>query len=272
MDRYTRWSALLELLARDKRLTVEAAARELAVSEATVRRDFDALAKQRKLVRLRGAAAHHSAPAVAGLLVSALPVASAATRRIAGTVAAQVRPATVVGLAGSTLTSPIARALAVRFEAETTTDTMTLTGSAERRVGVTVVTNDLAIAGDLARRPGLKVVATGGVVDGRSMALAGPLVGLLLQGVAFDSAIIAADAVDPDFGVTAADELQADTCALMIERSRHVIVAAASADLNRTAFASVCGTERVDALVTDTGISPATAERFAHRGVRIVTA
>ena len=56
MDRYTRWSGLLDLLARRERMTVEEAAGELGVSAATVRRDFEALAAQRKLLRLRGAA------------------------------------------------------------------------------------------------------------------------------------------------------------------------------------------------------------------------
>ena len=269
MDRYTRWAALLDLLARDKRLTVEEAAQQLAVSAATVRRDFDALAKQRKLLRLRGAALHHSAPAAANLFDTALPVVPATARRIAAEVATLVRSATVVGLAGAALIGPIARALAVRFDSEGAAQAPT---DRPATAGLTLVTNDLAIAGEAARRPGLKVVCTGGVVEPHSMALTGPLAGLLLQGVSLDTVIVAADAVDPDFGVTAVDEVAADACALMIERCRQVVVAVRSTDLNRTAFACICGTERIDVLVTDSGIAPTTAERFVHRGVRLVTA
>jgi DeoR family transcriptional regulator of aga operon len=48
------------------------------------------------------------------------------------------------------------------------------------------------------------------------------------------------------------------------------VVAAVSADLDRSAFARVCETGRIDALVTDDGIAPATADRFRNRGVRVV--
>ena len=275
MDRYTRWATLLDLLHHEERLTVEVAAARLGVSQATVRRDIDALAKQRKLIRLRGVALH-SAAAVATNAFEGVSstIAPPHARRVAGQVAGLLHPGTVVGIAGSALTMQVARAVGVRFDVSTSVPM-----TAETRAGqhgstpvLTIVTNDLAVAGELVRRPGLKVVATGGVLAPQGTTLSGPLVGLLLQGVSLDTVVIAADAVDPDFGVTAADELDADGSALMIARARQVIVVARSADLDRSAFARVCGTERVDVLVTDSGIAPATAERFANRGVRVVTA
>jgi len=275
VDRYTRWTALLDLLHHEERLTVEVAAARLGVSQATVRRDFDALAKQRKLISLRGAALHSTAAVATNSFDGLSPaVAAPHARRIAGQAAALLHPRTVVGIAGGALTAAVARAVGVRFDASSP-----VPATAESQAGqagstpvLTVVTNDLAVAGELVRRPGLKVVTTGGVLAPHSMTLSGPLAGLLLQGVSLDTAVIAADAVDPDFGVTAADELDADGCALMIARARQVIVVVRSADLDRSAFARVCGTERVGVLVTDSGIAPATAERFANRGVRVVAA
>jgi Transcriptional regulators of sugar metabolism len=43
--RYQRWNALLDLLPGDGQLTVAEAARALGVSEATIRRDLDQLAR-----------------------------------------------------------------------------------------------------------------------------------------------------------------------------------------------------------------------------------
>lgn len=273
MDRYTRWSALLDLLAQHERLTVEAAAEQLNVSQATVRRDFEALGKARKLVRLRGAAVHSAAPVAANLLGDVLAAgASPQARRIAGQAAALVHQGAVVGVAGSALTVHVARALGVHFEAPRADSEQTQHATRAGAPALTVVTNDLSVAADLARRPGLKVVVTGGVLSAGSMTTAGPLAGLLLQGISLDTVIVAAAAVDPEFGVTAADELDAESCALMISRARRVVVVAASQDLNRSAFARICGTERVDVLITDAGVAPATAERFANRGVRLITA
>ena len=59
MSRDARWKALLELLVERGRLDVEVAAAELAVSAATIRRDFDQLAEQQMLVRTRGGAVVH---------------------------------------------------------------------------------------------------------------------------------------------------------------------------------------------------------------------
>jgi DeoR family transcriptional regulator, aga operon transcriptional repressor len=278
VDRYTRWATLLELLAAQERLSVDEAAERLGVSHATVRRDFDTLARQRKIVRLRGAALHRAAPRAAHLFDGPVPAAPAVARRVAAEAAALVRPGTVVGLCGSVgspLTGQLARALGVRFDGATRAEADEPAGGrahAETGPSLTVVTNDLVVASELARRPALKVVATGGVLAAQSLTLTGPLAGLLLQGVSLDMALIGADAVDPAFGVTEADEMAAEGCAQMISRARQVVVLVLSADVDRAAFARVCSVERVDVLVTDTGIAPATVERFASRGVRVVTA
>jgi len=56
VSRYRRWNELLELLAADGQLQVERAAQVLGVSAATVRRDFDELARHIKIVATGGAA------------------------------------------------------------------------------------------------------------------------------------------------------------------------------------------------------------------------
>src|SRR3954451_6038274 len=58
MDKIARWNRLVEMLtaAEGGRLSIEQVVRELNVSAATVRRDFDELADQKLLVRTRGGA------------------------------------------------------------------------------------------------------------------------------------------------------------------------------------------------------------------------
>ena len=56
MSRYRRWNELLELLSAAGELQVEDAAKALNVSAATIRRDFDELASQQMLTRIRGGA------------------------------------------------------------------------------------------------------------------------------------------------------------------------------------------------------------------------
>ena len=54
MSRYQRWNELLELLPGDGQLTVADAAQALGVSQATIRRDMDQLARQQLVTRTRG--------------------------------------------------------------------------------------------------------------------------------------------------------------------------------------------------------------------------
>src|ERR1700731_5409900 len=54
VSRYQRWNALLDLLPGDGQLTVTDAAKALGVSQATIRRDMDQLARQQLVTRTRG--------------------------------------------------------------------------------------------------------------------------------------------------------------------------------------------------------------------------
>jgi DeoR family transcriptional regulator of aga operon len=108
MDRYARWNALLELLTDSGRVSVEEAAGRLAVSQATIRRDFDQLAQQQMITRTRGGA-------VANGVSYDLPLRykmakhSAEKQRIGTAAAALVEPGMVVGLNGGTTMTEVAR-------------------------------------------------------------------------------------------------------------------------------------------------------------------
>ncbi|WP_157878271.1 DeoR family transcriptional regulator, partial [Streptomyces torulosus] len=109
MSRDARWQTLLELLVERGRLDVEEAAAELAVSAATIRRDFDQLAEQQMLVRTRGGAVVHG---VSYELPLRYKTARRATekQRVAKAVADLVAPGEAVGLTGGTTTTEVARA------------------------------------------------------------------------------------------------------------------------------------------------------------------
>src|ERR1700691_4727766 len=151
MTRYRRWNELLELLAAEGQLQVEEGAKALGVSEATVRRDLDELARQQMLTRIRGGA-------VAQGVTYDLPLRYKSERhptekqRIAAVAAGLVRPGQITGLNGGTTTTEVARALAIRSDLN----------SQVPSPAVTVVTNALNIATELAVRQHIKIVATGG--------------------------------------------------------------------------------------------------------------
>ncbi|GGK29335.1 transcriptional regulator [Pilimelia terevasa] len=261
MDRYARWNALLELLAESGRTTVEQAAERLAVSQATIRRDFDQLAQQQMITRTRGGA-------VANGVSYDLPLRyktakhSAEKQRIGAAAAALVAPGMVVGLNGGTTTTEVARALAARAD---------LASGAEH-TPLTVVTNALNIANELLVRSRMKIVVTGGVVRPQSFELVGPLGGGILREVTLDLALLGVDALDVRLGAAAHHEGEAAMNSLMVQRARRVVIIADSSKLGGHAFARICPVDRIETLVTDWGAPESVVATFREAGVTVVQA
>ena len=258
MSRYERWNTLLELVAADGHLNVAAAAHQLGVSEATIRRDLDQLASQRMLTRTRGGAIS------SGQMAYDLPLRynterNAPEKQLIGRAAAAlITPDSTVALNGGTTTVEVARALVVRHELHDRS--------------VTVVTNALSIAGELAVRPQIKLVVTGGVARPESHELIGPLATYVLGDLTFDWAILGVDGLDALAGATAHHEGEASINRLMTERAQRVAIVAESSKLGSRAFARVCGTDKIDVVVTDAAAGTPAAAALADRGVRVITA
>ena len=260
MSRYRRWNELLELLAADGQLQVDRAAEVLGVSAATVRRDFDELARQQMLTRIRGGA-------LAQGVTYDLPLRYKSERhpsekqRIAAVAADLVLPGQIAGLNGGTTTTEVARALAVRAD---------LTAGAPSPA-VTIVTNALNIATELAVRQHIKIVATGGVARPQSYELTGPLATGVLEQVTLDVAILGVDGIDAVAGATAHHEGEASINRLMGRQARQVIIVADSSKVGQRAFARICTPAEIDVLVTDAGIAAEDKALLEAAGVDVVT-
>jgi DeoR family transcriptional regulator, aga operon transcriptional repressor len=261
VSRYRRWNDLLELLATAGQLQVEEAAAALNVSAATVRRDFDELASQQMLTRIRGGA-------VAQGLNYDLPLRYKSERhpsekqRIGALAASMVRAGQVVGLNGGTTTTEVARALATRSDLS----------SGPATPAVTVVTNALNIATELAVRQHIKIVTTGGVARPQSYELIGPLATGVLDQVTLDVAILGVDGIDAVAGATAHHEGEASINQLMGRQAGKVIIVADSSKVGRRAFARICGPAEVDVLVTDAGIADDDRCVLKAAGIDVVVA
>lgn len=264
MSKHERWSALLELLAADGRLEVDEAAGRLGVSSATIRRDLDELAGQQMLVRTRGGAIAHGVSYELPLRYKSARHASE-KQRIASAAAELVGDGEVIGLNGGTTTTEVARSLALRSGGGQ------LEAGSANTPALTVVTNALNIAGELAVRPQIKIVVTGGVARTQTYELVGPLTMGVLNEVVLDAVILGVDGVDPQLGIMAHHEDEASISRLFAERAHRVIVVTDSSKMGKRAFARICGLDRIDVLVTDSGIDKDMVARLTDAGVRVTT-
>jgi DeoR family transcriptional regulator of aga operon len=261
VSRYQRWNALLDLLPGDGQLTVAEAAQALGVSQATIRRDMDQLARQQLVTRTRGGV-------IAGHVSYDLPLRYKTARhapekqRIGRAAAALVAAGASVALNGGTTTSEVARALATRPDLQ----------DGAGAPAVTVVTNAMNIANELAVRPHIKIVVTGGVTRSQSYELIGPYATLVLEQLTLDWAILGVDALDPVAGATAHHEGEASINHLMATRAAQVMIVADGSKLGQRAFARMCAPDEIDVIVTDQAVTPPVLAAFTERGIRVVTA
>ncbi len=248
MSKTERLGRILELLARDGTVTVAELASELGVSDATVRRDLQALGDQRLLERSHGGAVAHGT-------AHELPVRyrtgrSDEKRRIARAASELVRDGVAVGLTGGTTTTEVARMLVARQ-------------------GLTVVTNALNIAVELAVRPDLKLIVTGGVARSASYELVGSMADATLRAVYVDLAFVGVDGVDAERGLTTQNEVEAATNRALMDRAKRTVVVADATKLGHVAFAEIAGIERADQLITNTGADAEQVERLRAAGLDV---
>ncbi len=258
-DKAWRMRTLLDLVAERGRLTVTDATAALGVSEATVRRDFTALADQQLVTRTHGGV-------VASSVAYDLPVryrnsGGKEKDTIAAAAASLVTLGQVVGFNGGTTTSGTARQLASRQDL--------LSGE---QPSLTVVTNALNIATEMVLRPHIRTVSLGGVARPQSYEVVGPLAHQVLQELWVDHLFLGVDGISEDAGATCFHEGEASINALMVQRAQEVTVVAGSHKLGQRSFARICDATGIDRLITDRDADPALVAGFQALGVEVVLA
>lgn len=227
----SRWQeAILEAVRREGRARIAVLARQLDISDETVRRHVRPLV-ERGLLRREHGAVIWAGPAEAPF-ARRLRVQAAAKQAIACAVAARVEDGATVMLDTGSTTAYVAQALAARR-------------------GLTVVTNGLEIARSLVGRNGHKVYLAGGELDARLAAALGHEALAFVDQFRADLAILSIAAIDAREGLMDYELDEARLARAMMRRARSVVVAVDRSKFGRRAAVRVAGLEEVDVLVTD---------------------
>jgi DeoR family transcriptional regulator of aga operon len=233
------------------RATVEELAARFAVSTVTVRGDLEALARAGTVVRSHGGALP---PAGADA-----PLSIKATRhhdeklRIAQAAVRMIRSGETIILDSGTTTAEIAAQIRqAHFEA------------------LTVVTNALNIAMTLAGLPHVRVLMLGGMLRETSYSMVGPEAERALAKLTADRLFLGVDGIDPEFGLTTPDPLEAELNALMIRVSREVVAATDSSKFGRRSLSVIAPLRSLHKIITDTGAARETVEELRAVGLEVV--
>jgi DeoR/GlpR family transcriptional regulator of sugar metabolism len=243
---------ILERVADEQTIHVGALARELCVSEMTIRRDIRTLERDGFLRQTYGGATAH--------LTRALDVAFNARalqhprekRLIAIRAAGLIEDARTVFLGVGTTVEQFARYLHARPE-------------------LTVVTASLPTASLLGTRT-LRTISVGGSIMRDELTATGPLAVATLERYRFDVAVIGAAGLSERWGITELSDDDAEVQRAAIRQAERVIVLADGSKLG-TAFHAVVGSaDVIDTLVTDSSAPSAELEALKRLGVRVIHA
>ncbi|ODV40602.1 DeoR family transcriptional regulator [Cupriavidus sp. UYMMa02A] len=249
--------AILDLVLSGEEANVERLTASLGVSEATIRRDLTALAREGRILRTYGGAA------AAMQVGTHEPEASLEERKalqreqkeaIARTAAGFVQDGDAVLLDSGTTAAALARALAAREDLH-------------------VYTTNLLAVSALAGLSNIHVTLIGGEVRRSSMGTFGPLAQLVLSRISVDKAFLGADGVVAGVGLCEATAEQAYLKECIIRQAAELFVLADASKLGRARQQHWTPLERAWTLITDAGATPAQLDEFrASRQASIVVA
>ena len=234
-----RQALILERVRESGAVRVAELARDLAVSDMTVRRDLDILHEHGLLEKVHG-----GATALSGL-ASFEPgfTAKSALQRsekaaIAAAAAARVEPGMAIGISAGTTTYALAAHVA-------------------DVPGVTIVTNSIRVAEVLHRsgRRDQTVILTGGTRT-PSEALVGPFAVSQLRSVHLDQVFMGVHGMDAKAGFTCPNLLEAETDRALIDAGRRLVVLADHTKWGVIGIASIGRLEQADVLISDPELQP----------------
>src|SRR5216683_3624419 len=234
-----RQSLILEDVRRAGSARVSDLTQRLGVSDMTIRRDREVLARAGLIEKVHGGAVLPGAPSSHEPGFEAKSVLERPEKdAIARAAAALVVPGTAIALSAGTTTFALAQYLV-------------------DVPGLTIVTNSMRVANlfESARPPvqvgaNASVVLTGGVRT-PSDALVGPIADLAIRSLHVDLLFLGCHGIDPEAGLTTPNLAEAETNRAFVHAARRVTVVADHTKWAIVGLSSFADLDEVDTLITD---------------------
>ncbi|MEI7032303.1 DeoR/GlpR family DNA-binding transcription regulator [Streptomyces pratensis] len=252
-----RRALILDEVRRRGGVRVNELTRRLNVSDMTIRRDLDALARQGVIEKVHGGAVpvvEASAHEPGFEAKSALEL--TAKEEIARSAAALAVPGSAIALSGGTTTFALARHLL---------DVPDLT----------VVTNSVRVADVFhdaqrpaaggATRPGAATVVLTGGVRTPSDSLVGPVADRAIDSLHFDVLFLGVHGISAEAGLSTPNLAEAETNRRLVRAARRVVVVADHTKWGTVGLSSFAELAEVDTFVTDAGLAPGAREEIEER-------
>jgi DeoR family transcriptional regulator of aga operon len=241
---------ILDRLKKEGKVNVLDLCNELNVSSVTIRKDLKLLEDKNLLFRTHGGGTLSNPYTMDRPVNEKEKIQSEEKTGIGAVAAALIEPNDCIIIASGTTVLSLARNI--------------------QPVGtLTVITAALNVASELNHHPDIEVLVLGGILRKSSSSVTGAWAEKILDDFSCSKLFLGVDGIDPEFGLTTTNVLEAQLNRRMIKAAQKTIVLADSTKFGKRGFGRICGLEDIEQIITDKGISDHTLETLKGMGIEV---
>ena len=242
---------ILDCLARDGYVRVAEMAKELDVTTVTIRKDLKYLEEKKLLYRTHGSASPVNPQTQEVEVREKEKIHIDEKRRIAMAAAQLIEPDDSIIIASGS--------------------TVQMLGDFIQPQGhLTVVTSSLKTAVQLNSMDRVDVIQLGGNVRKNSLSVVGVYTSQFFEQITCSKLFLGVGGIDLDYGITNSNIEEALLNIKMIEASQRTIIMADSSKFGRRGFGRICNLDRIDVIITDSGITASVARAIEDAGIELI--
>lgn len=248
-----RQDQIVQLVLRNKRITVNDLCEIFSISKATARRDLEALANQGKVLRVHGGA----------ILINSAPPENPILER-------QDEQAEEKRMIGKATARLIANGSSVFLGSGTTV--LEVARQLRQAQNLTVVSNSLQVINTLSDIQGITIIAIGGLFRSSEQSFIGHFAEAALAEINVDFVVMGARAISLTHGLTNDYLPETMTDRAIMRTGRKVILAVDHTKFGRIATAFLAPLESVHIVVTDRNTSSEYVSALEAQGITVIRA
>lgn len=246
--------AILDTLQKEGSCDLNDLARRFNVSSMTVRRDLKELAGNGSITVSRGLAVMNDGALQEYSMLVKHDIAVEEKKRIARACLGYIQDGDSIFLDAGTTAKELAALLA------------------RNNRSVNIMTHSLLAAQELSASHQASMIMCPGEYRAMSMAFMGPLTDDFIKKFQIDTLFLTIEGVDLAEGVSVVDVADGHSKEVLIDQAKQVVLLADSTKFGKSFFYKVAQLDKIDAIITDSGLDSTLREAFVAAGVKVICA
>jgi len=242
---------ILNALKENGFVKVSEIAKELDVTSVTIRKDLKSLEKKKLLYRTHGSASPINPHAVDIDLHEKEKMHTGEKRNIALAACALIEPNDSIIISSGSTTHIFAEELNPSYS-------------------LTAVCASLKTSMILNNCNNIEVIQLGGIVRKNSFSAVGDFASRILNDLTCSKLFLGVDGIDIENGITNSNVEEAMLNKKMMSASLRTIILSDSTKFGRRGFGKICTLDKIDVIITDSGIPEATASAIEEMGIELI--